>query len=1179
MNLRVLWKRTSEYVKIKIGLDKGTCNKIFLLFLLSVLIVSFIIPSLSFGRLFGTDEYTHLYHSSIMYSSDSLAEFYQVVGGMTSNPEDPNAPYTYPFATWLFAGIIAKITGLDPHTASFLFAMIFPGVVLVTFYNFAGLFLKNTSQKLLSLFFLLSMPYITMSVTGFRPMVFVLPFLFLLLYSAMKDTIGWKSISLMLMSVFIVTITHTGTFLFLLSFSIVFLFLYSLFWGKFSKSMYILSGSMLFVYVIAVSVFPFIHPQYIDKATMFLSPSDLMASSFNLFFADELIQILYTHLFVEVDFSYAILWSALIYALSLLFIFIHRRIVKHKASIGGFYHIAVLPTGLSHGLVSMPIWLGPIQVLLSCIGFFRLDAKGKCFTVAALLVAIFPELQRSLEDITIATGSLRNIYYLIIIIPILAVLGIDTLVSWLNASRVKDSRKGACVLQVIFILLFLSFIIIPAIGNCYYQPKVSGDDYVVDGMKWLSGIGRSNEGVVGYGLRMTPIFTQKDTVYSLSAGTETRNYRDLLRNILFDGSEKAAYELKNKYNIKYILSSEKIAANLGGSQTQMRADTNTAMDRIYSSKDFVIYSSFTRAREIDDDMYISDDIVIKQSGSDYIIISESYKLLLSANSPQINYIGTDRINYLKNGFTQDTLTINLDGERSVFILGDLNFAIEIKDNRIIYTSNLTNLNSDFIGTIKITYSFYTDTIQREYFVANDQLKDTKSMVLSSDVRFFSPTDGFVLFNDGKRIAKNIYPSEDGSWLDEKFNGIYLDNGDSGIYLEYCPTIPYPMDLYYSGSTVYDNYALLLLRQTTTLKPGTSCTSVQYITIGEESTARSRVERQRSVELYPYPYGIIPMGIIDELSGPLGYELPVVKALLEVQASYFIADSINPPVRGIFYDEGLRHPQMAIYQGKTTDLVLLPASYPPSTSLSREDPDVLFANWRAVINSVAKNDDIALFVFSTADIENPEYAGMFSDLIDYARRSGLAITTPETIADHYRKLQKVSFVASQEIDSVLINVTNSNPEYMSGVTFKVIMPMLEEGNYQVAGGNIERTKNSGDSVIIYASVNLAPHQTQTINIEPAIQRKEFVIDVPEYIIENEVSITVRGYDDKPISNAYVIVEGSSIRFKTDEDGILQIELPRGIYMVTIEKAGYFTQTFAIEVRGRIYTLHHIICDVL
>ncbi|MDG6251583.1 carboxypeptidase-like regulatory domain-containing protein, partial [Methanocalculus sp.] len=308
-------------------------------------------------------------------------------------------------------------------------------------------------------------------------------------------------------------------------------------------------------------------------------------------------------------------------------------------------------------------------------------------------------------------------------------------------------------------------------------------------------------------------------------------------------------------------------------------------------------------------------------------------------------------------------------------------------------------------------------------------------------------------------------------------------------------------------------------------------------------------------------------------------LAAIKLHADKDVSYLVTDTISAPYLGVLWDEGYRHPQMAYYHGKATDLVLLPVSNPQSTSLSGKDPEDLFSSWRAVIDSVAKNNDMALFVFRTTDVENPEYAAMFNSLFDYAQKSGMTTTTPEVIADHYRRLQKVSYNTWRELSSASINVTNRNPESISGVSFRVVMPQLEDGEYLVRGGKVANIRESGNTVTIYASVDLAPQETRTITIEPDIPRKELIVDMPEYIIENMVSIAVRGEDGQPVDNALVTIEGFPIPFETDADGIVQAELSRGNYKVTVEKAGYFKQSFTMEVRGRIYSLHHLIYDII
>ncbi|MDG6250038.1 hypothetical protein, partial [Methanocalculus sp.] len=849
MGLKELLKNRVDQWSSIFKIDKDDCYNIILLFLLTVLIIAFVIPIFSYGRLFGTDEYTHLFHAIQIFLTDSMGDFYQQVTSMVSNPDDPNAPYTYPFAIWLLGGTVAKLIGTDPKTAIYLYAVISVFILLITFYLYSDLFLKTKTQKLLALLFLLSMPNIALIAVNFRPSSIVLPFVLLSLYCVMKEKFSWKLAIMMIVSVFIITIMHTGTYIFLLSLSLVFLFLYCLVWGKFSKPVYLMSASMLFIYVISVSAFPYIHPQYIDKATMFLKPGDFLASKLNILLADDLSWIFYSNLFVDANVAYAILWSALIYALCLLFLFAHKKMEKHIAPLGGFYQIAVLPTNLSKGLASIPIWLGPIHVLLSCIGFFRLNSKGKSLMIAALVVCIFPEFQRSLADISISTGAVRNITYLFIIIPITAVLGIDYLVNWFYKDSMKNARTGTWLLYGIFTIIFASFIVVPALGTSYYQPEISGDDYIVDGMTWLSNIGSSYEGVSGYGLRTTPIFTGKKDIYHLSYGDELKRYQKSLRDLFYSGSEQAAQDLNSYYGVRYILVSDKIAANLGGSQSQMHVDDNIVVDKIYSSKDFGIYRNSAAELGNYGEMYHSNDITIHESRSNIIIESTSYMLILNHNSPQITYIGTNQTNYLGDGHTLDFITIDLvNGEKKGYNIFEMPFSTKVQENNVIYTCLLQNSSGQSIGTMNVTYSFYENSIRRESVISNDWSDVSSGMQISATTRFFSPITNFILFGDDQRIEKKVYPSEDSSPRDDKFYGVFLQNEHSGIYIEYLPTSPYPSDLLYSGSVTYTNYCLFQFKQETlkSIAPGASFKSVQCISIGDEVTARRRVDEQRSI---------------------------------------------------------------------------------------------------------------------------------------------------------------------------------------------------------------------------------------------------------------------------------------------------------------------------------------------
>jgi hypothetical protein len=1234
---------------------KTTWNKrILLIFLLLTLIISFYIPLLSFGRPFGTDEYTHLYHTKEMHSSTSLWDFYDEIGKKVSDPQNPDNLYNYPFGLWLFGAIIGKVTGLLPYSTAYLFPMVFLIVLFSVFYLYIGSFLNSKDQVLLAILFLLSMPHIALTLEGFRPSVFIIPFLLLSLYFAFKEKLSWKSIAIMWISVFMIAITHTGTFLFLISFSIVFFFAYGLIWGRFSKSMYILAASTLFIYVIAVNLFPHIYPQYADKSTLFLSPGNFLSSKLGLFFAEDLSQMLYKNLFIQKEYVYAIFWSGFIYIIGKLLLHLHSRFKKIKV----VPQIIVLPIQkISHSLVATPFWIGPLQTLFSAIGFFRLDGKGKCLLLTALVTTLFPQWLQEFEGISGGTGALREIYYLIIAIPIASALGF-----WFILSKFKNStRVGTLTLSAVLIVVFSSFILIPAIGNIYYNPQISGEDYIIKGMEWLGNFGSPNEKVVGYGYRTVPIYTNKmDATYGLKSGTETRIFTKLLRNIHFSNSEKDVQDFYSLYGVKYIITSSKIISNLGGSAEKVNINSNKALDKIYSSKDFGIYSSY-KSSEIEGNIYFNENFAIKKIGSNIEIESESYKILLYENSPTIKYIGTSRQNYLEEGLMYELARISWLGGKKEFasyLFNEMTFSREIENNQIIYKKILQDESgNENWASLVVKYTFYPNTIKREYIISNDWLSfnEKVSMRVYFSTNLFSPFLKFVLKNDLQRVERNIYPSEDSVQINDIYQEIYLHDGNKGIYIKYDTTAPKPNYIYYKGSTKY-NYSSIGLGQFEFLEPGTSLHITQYISIGNETIAKQRIEDQMGTALHLYPDGIIPIvlcgyqdrqalssqneyttirkngisyteaidtsqfdlrSIVDMGINVIGYKsikwknydnistqedkintlianaknqnftlkgfmptsysynLDTIKVLRDKNLLFMVANPVNAPYSG-FYEEGLRHPQMLQYQGNTTSIVLLPVSNPSSTALSYSDSSEIFMSWKSVIDLAVENDDLALFLWKSTDIENPQFTDGFLELIKYAKEKGLTFTTPDTIAEHYRKLQKILYNTHREIDFVSISITNENDELVQGVTFKVKMPKLKEGSYTVKNGRIAKIKESTDQLIIYASTDVEPHESKILIIEPDIERKHFNVELPKHPIEGQVLISVKDANNNPLPKATIIID--STPYEANEDGTLQVELRRGTHQIIVNKPGYIKNTYELDVKGRIYLLRKFIDDI-
>ena len=62
-----------------------------------------------------------------------------------------------------------------------------------------------------------------------------------------------------------------------------------------------------------------------------------------------------------------------------------------------------------------------------------------------------------------------------------------------------------------------------------------------------------------------------------------------------------------------------------------------------------------------------------------------------------------------------------------------------------------------------------------------------------------------------------------------------------------------------------------------------------------------------------------------------YNLDTIKILKDNHISFILSNRVTRPIDGI-YDEGYRNPQLAYYNNEPTDVVMIPVSYPPSSSL-------------------------------------------------------------------------------------------------------------------------------------------------------------------------------------------------------------------------------------------------------
>ena len=843
--------------------DKDAAYLLYLLF--SVIILALIIPTIIFRHPSGTDVYTHMYNTLLMADSTSVFDFYEKSFMAESQT------YDYPFGMWLFGSLVMKVTGMGISELSYVFPLILSIGIIYFYYIYAYRLVSSKKEAILSSLFMVSMPIVVTGLLNYSTSRFV-PVILIPIIILALDKPNIRSVLIQALLVFSLVVTHAGTYLFLMFFSMAYFILYALIWKKFDKGMYILILNLLFIYILAVNVFTYIHPQYIDKGTMVLTISESVSRNLGLEIVKDMGIVFYEKIFVENSFIYAIFWSSLIFFSGRLLKFIHSKI--ESMEIKKFYAIPIISNikNVSHGIITAPFWIGPLHVILSIFGFHKIDTAGKCIALSLVFTALFPGAMQSGEG----TGSLREIYYLYLIIPITSAIGFYYMISVFEKYLSIKQQKNATT--ILILLVFISTISAPIIGIIYYGPTLSGTDSEKEDLTWLSKIGNPTEGVPGFAYRERIDLYANKLTPDIPAGSETKRYlNDLKRTYFYNDSEEYTKDLYS-FNLKYLISSERILKGFENINGSVTLDSNKKLDKIYSSENnFGFYKYITPPEtyrtSISDEFQLDFNEAsqkIQDFGSSFLVENEFYKIKLGQSSPEIRYLGTKTKNFLGEGGSYDFITISWNGaylkRYASYNLNELNYPdISIYKNQIIYKTVLKD-EKDFENwaTLIVKYTFHEKAITKEIILANDWVTLDKdlSMYMSMSNSIFAPISDFE-FNQiesagDKSVTKKIYPSQDAVILkDKKFNEIYLNENGEGIYIKYSDSKPYPTRLSYMGSTMY-KYGTISVDSSNYLSPAESMHLIQDISVGEKSTASNNIAQYTSINPYLYPEGEIPV---------------------------------------------------------------------------------------------------------------------------------------------------------------------------------------------------------------------------------------------------------------------------------------------------------------------------------
>jgi hypothetical protein len=858
--------------------NSGNTEFLYLIFLIAIVLLSFVLYVLLFASPSGTDVYTHMYNTQNMASSKSLSDFYD----QSLNQE--YAGFDYPFGLWYFGSTVMKITGLDVYAIAYIIPLILIFILLGMYFCYTKELTGSSVTSILSLIFLVSMTQIALSLLNFSTSIFVMPFLVAILFLAMRD-IDWKNVLLISILIFTLCFSHTGTFLFLIIFAVAYFLLRAALWGKFDNNFFVVIIAILFSFIIAIGLFPFVQPQYIDKGSLVTSTAERISSVTHIPFFRDAGQIFYDSILVANDYVFAFLWGALLFGAGKFLVVIHQEI---KNKFFGKKNPAVVPFigssgSMGKGIVMTPFWIGPFQTLLSVIGVFRLDERGKCIALSLVFSALIPG---SLSG-SAGTGAIRETFYLFLLIPVTAALGFYYLIPALNRFSSTKIRRAAVVL--IYSIFFVYLIAVPILACLYYQPPITMTKEENVNLGWLATVGNQQEGVAADAYRDRMTMYANKTVPSIASGTETIQFSKDLANTYFSGNAESYTKDLANYQIKYLIASDRNIKGYSLPKSVLAIDSNNLVDKIYASGGFfgfykIISQPAIPVTGIGESLTWGSQqpgAQIQEIGSVFKFENSNYKVKISDTSPFIRYLGTPTSNSLGEGGYYDTLGITwgIAGNNTRHVesygLGALTYPdIKRSDNEIVYkTQLLSSKTHEPIASLSVKYIFNDLAVKREITVTND--RETAGRIVNMDVHvtssIFAPMTDFEFHlmnpDESDWVNRKIYPAQGSIILKDRIiDSIFYNYGRTGLYVLYDTTAPYPTRLSYAGSTQYD-YGAVDLESDYSLRPSEATTVSQYFSVNSKATAIKNAEEYRSVSAYPFRDGQLPLVITGLASDP------------------------------------------------------------------------------------------------------------------------------------------------------------------------------------------------------------------------------------------------------------------------------------------------------------------------
>jgi len=988
-------------------------------FISAVLALAFIIPAFINPTPFGIDTYSHLFHVDRMSSTFSLEEYYE------KQRKLGDVSFTYPFALWLFGSVIKKVTGLSLVFIGKYVPIFFFVAALFIYYAYSKKFLHDHQQRTLAILFLISVPLMSRVNTYVSSSIAFL-FLISLFHLILNKKFDLKTIFLFFIFAFMITISHVGTLMFLINFLFLFFVLSSFIKRKIDNNTFIGIIITMTSYYIATFFFNEIRPQYIQKTKIFLKIGNLL-SKLNLEFLD-ISKILYENIFKNTQLIYFLFLFGILYFASLVSAAAGKKffeyLQKHPK------HLVLMPLvgKVPKTLIGTPFWIGIPQTVFSLLGFFRVNSEGKLIFLTTLVIILL-----SGSD---SPNVTRKIYYLIVIVPIIAALGFSIAVEFLQ-------RKKEKLVLLLVLLTLISLLCIPVVFNTYFASKISGELYEREGLAWLSGYGEPSDAAVGRGFRhLIYVYGKKIPAGSLvSVGSELRNYFTMINKAYFSKDQNSIIDLLASYNVKYYVVSKRSFKVGSFSYSMLEIENKSLLDKIYSSnrKLFrIYYINYIPKIEFVEDRrnveYEREPPVILDSGKFYLIRTKNYQLKLSKKAPIISYFGTKNKNYLDLGYIYDYIIWKEFGFKikKIYEFRKMIFNVSISKDSIKYSAEVFDDNQTIVFDIAIKYIFFPDTFKQEITIVPHKYGYYRIYT-----RVWKPTDLIITQYENRNYdERRVFPAEDTINKPLKFNKIYLQENSTGrgIFILQTASFPYPSHLSYRGSTRYPGYTIVSIRTLKWTYPGYPDVVKRFYTLaGSFKEGESKVEKQLEISVYPFPNAIKPFVLLD-INETLLYELNISK-IYDGTGNYKAGPVVGRPFRDVLNYEG--HRKIRIITLNNKKLVIMPICGPNSEKLRKYNKETYFPGWKSQIDVLKIYDeDICIFNWKKKQILSQEYRSNFMNIINYSIKNGFVITTPGYISEYFTLLQNVKIRINKSENLTKILIVNKNNKSLDGFTLKI-----------------------------------------------------------------------------------------------------------------------------------------------